>query len=370
MEVVAAPPSNNERIEFVQALRGIAAMAVVMYHVRVWIAGPAFVDIGPRLFENGAAGVDLFFVISGFIMVHTTWASPGGGRNAARFFAKRFARIWPVYIIAALAYIVAAGEIHKWFATGDGLATFGKSLVFYPGKHGPPFFGWTPNGVGWTLNYEIWFYVLFAVAMLGGRRRWYVLCGLFVAFLVVIPYSYTGNVSPDAYFSYDMFPSLLNLLGNSMVWEFLAGCAIGAVYRSGIRIQSRELLGTLAVLAVTAVIWQQLSTEWSRQGLTGWGPLMIVMVLALALWDKQSPIKVHPWMLWLGDISFSLYLWHRVAQLGIQRILPASHPSLEGGFGFVIGTTVAALVLAHFSYYYLELGLSKHVRHWLLRGID
>ncbi|MEO6775066.1 MAG: acyltransferase [Kofleriaceae bacterium] len=366
---MAAPASSNERIEFIQALRGIAALAVVMFHVRIWIAGPAFLDIGPRLFENGAAGVDLFFVISGFIMVHTTWEARGGIRNAARFFAKRFARIWPVYVVAALAFVLATGEAHKWFATSDGLATYGKSLVFYPGKHGPPFFGWTPNGVGWTLNYEIWFYVLFAVAMLAGRRRWYLLCGLFVAFLIVIPYAYTGTVSANAYFSYDMVPSLLNLLGNSMVWEFLAGCAIGAIYKSGFRIQSREFLGTFAVLAVTATIWQQLSMEWNRQGLTGWGPMMMILVLALALYDKRSPIRVHPWLLWLGDISFSLYLWHRVAQLGILRLLPEAHPSLHGGFGFVIGTTVVALVLAHFSYRYLELGLSKHVRRWLLRRI-
>ncbi|CAN5290132.1 hypothetical protein BH11MYX1_BH11MYX1_52280 [soil metagenome] len=74
-------------------------------------------------------------------------------------------------------------------------------------------------------------------------------------------------------------------------------------------------------------------------------------------------------LLWLGDISFSLYLWHRVAQLGLLRLLPDSMPSLHGGFGFVIGTTVVALVFAHFSYHYLELGLSKHVRRWLLRGI-
>ncbi|CAN5290195.1 hypothetical protein BH11MYX1_BH11MYX1_52290 [soil metagenome] len=281
-QVAATAPPNNERIDFVQALRGIAALAVVMFHVRIWIAGPAFLDIGPRLFDNGAAGVDLFFVISGFIMVHTTWGSPGGGRNAARFFAKRLARIWPVYLVAAVAYLTATGELHRSFALKSGLVRFGKSLAFYPDKGGAPFFGWTPNGVGWTLNYEIWFYVLFALAMLAGRRRWYVLCGLFVAFLVVIPYAYTGTVSADAYFNYKMFPRLLRLLGNSMVWEFLAGCAIGAIYKSAIRIKSRELAATFAVLAVTAVIWQQLSTEWARQGLTGWGPLLIVMVLALA----------------------------------------------------------------------------------------
>ena len=364
-----AGEAGSERIDFIQALRGIAAMAVVMYHVNIWIAGPAFLDIGPRMFENGAAGVDLFFVISGFIMVHTTWRSPGGGRNATRFFAKRLARIWPVYMIATLAYFFAAGEVTRNLLRYRGLWALGRAFVFYPARPGPPFFGWSPNGVGWTLNYEIWFYVLFALALLAGRRRWYVLCGLFVAFLVVIPYAYTGTVSANAYFNYDMAPALLNLLGNSMVWEFLAGCAIGAIYRSKLRFHNVEILKAVGILAITVVVWQQLSQEWSGQGMTGWGPAIIVMVLALALWNKQSPIKVPSWLLWLGDISFSLYLWHRVAQLGLQRLVPKAHPTLHGGFGFVIATTVTALVLAHFSYRYLELGLSKHVRDWMLRRI-
>ena len=360
-------PQRGERIEFVQALRGIAAMAVVMFHGRIWISGPTFLDAGNRIFLNGAGGVELFFVISGFIMVHAAWHRPGGVRGAVQFFARRLIRIWPVYVIATFALLVAEGTLHEFLATRSGLLHLAKAFVFYPGKHGPPFFGWAPNGVGWTLNYEMWFYFLFALALLGGRRwRWSLLVGWFGLFLVVVPLIYTGHTSWDAYFSYDMKPAILNLAANSFIWEFLGGVAIGMIYHSKIRIRNRELLGTFAILAVTAVVWQQLSDEWKHHGMIGWGPGMIVMVLALALWDKAYPIKVPRPLLWLGDVSFSLYLVHRIPQLGVPRMIPIEHASLGYGAGLLIATTVLALVLAHFSYRYLEQGLSTRIRIWLL----
>lgn len=362
---------GGERIDFVQALRGIAALAVVMFHARIWIVGPAYLDIGNRLFENGAAGVDLFFVVSGFIMVHTTWDSPGGVRGAARFFAKRFARIWPPYVLATMGLLVAEWTFLKFLTRHDGQVALAKAFTFYPqiGTRAP-FFGWTPNGVGWTLNYEMWFYVLFAIAMFFGRRqRLLVLAALMGLFLVGIPFAFTGHVHIDAYADYNMSPAILNLAANSMVWEFLAGAAIAVIYRSRFRIRNRDLRATFVAVTVTFVLWQQFSNDMNRQGMTGWGPAMILMMLALALWNKESPIKVPRGLRWLGDISFSLYLVHRIAQIGLLRLIPDSHHSLAGGFGYVMATTVLALLLAHFSFKYIEQGLSEHLRKWLLRRI-
>lgn len=367
-DVAARSGVGGERLDFVQALRGIAAIAVVMYHARLWIVGPGFSDAGDRLFRNGAAGVDLFFVISGFIMVHTTWHSPGGVRNAGRFLARRLARIWPVYVIATFAFIVAEGSVWHWLTTRSGLLHLGKAFVFYPvAPGGAPFFGWTPNGVGWTLDYEIWFYLLFAIALVAGRRRWAVLVGLFTLFLVAVPRLYTGHVDADAYFEYQMSPVILRLAASSMVWEFLAGAAIGAIYRSRLRIENRAVLGAFAAMAMTAVLWQHFAGH-GHHGMVGWGPALIVMVLALALWNKASPISVPRPLLWLGDVSFSLYLVHRIAQRGVDRLVPPPE-SVVGGVGFVLMTTGIALVLAQLSYRYLEAGIAERFRRWLLRRL-
>ncbi len=359
-----------ERVEFIQALRGIAALAVVMFHGRDLIAGAAFLDAGERLFKNGAAGCDLFFVVSGFIMVHTTWDSPGGPRIAARFFARRFARIWPVYVIATFAYLAAHGTLVAWLTSWTSILRLAKAFVFYPShRQAPPYFGWTPNSVGWTLNYEVWFYLLFAISLLAGRRRLVTLASLFALFLVAVPFAITGHVDASADHDYAMSPVILDLGACSMAWEFLAGAAIGAIYRSEVRLGNRELLGTFAILSVTAVVWQQLSDQWSCHGMTGWGPAMIVMVLALALWNKERPITAPRSLVWLGDISFSLYLVHRIPQNALPRLVPETHRALANGVGALVATTVIALVLAHYSHRYLERGVSERFQRWLLRRI-
>src|SRR5262249_10189165 len=74
-------------------------------------------------------------------------------------------------------------------------------------------------------------------------------------------------------------------------------------------------------------------------------------------------------LLWLGDISFSLYLVHRIPQVALPRLIPAGHPMLGGGVGLVLSSTVLALVLAHFSYRYLERGVAQWLQRWLVRVI-
>jgi exopolysaccharide production protein ExoZ len=361
--------AGTDRIEVIQALRGIAALAVVLFHARIWIDGPVFNNAG-RLFKNGAAGVDLFFIVSGFIMVHSTWDVRGGGRDAIRFLAKRTARIWPVYVVTTIVFVAATGTLLAWFTTEAGLVGMGKALVFYPiNPTAPPFFDSTPNEVGWTLNYEMWFYVLFAASLLFGKRRWWALAALFGVFLVAIPFV-LGSKPPSlhAYTNYGMSCGLLNLAASPLVWEFLAGVGIGLLYRSEIRIRSRWLLATLAMSSVALVLLQQLSRVWSRHGLTGWGPALILMALLLVLWNRESPLRVPRWLLWLGDVSFSLYLVHRIPQLVLGRVIPPDHPTLVGGISFVIITTALALVLAQLSYRYLERGLAESFRRWLVRS--
>ncbi len=359
--------AGTDRIDLIQALRGIAALAVVLFHARIWIDGPDFNHAG-RLFKNGAAGVDLFFIVSGFIMVHSTWDVRGGGHDAIRFFAKRAARIWPVYVVTTILYVAATGTLLAWFTTEAGLIGMGKALVFYPiNPTAPPFFDSTPNEVGWTLNYEMWFYVLFAVSLVFGKRRWLALAALFVVFLVAIPLVF-GSRPPslDAYTFYGMSCGLLNLAASPLVWEFLAGVGIGLLYRSEIRIRPVWLVGALAMASVALVLLQQHSRVLSHHGLVGWGAALILMVLLLMMWNRESSFRVPRWLTWLGDVSFSLYLVHRIPQLALGRVIPPDQPTLVGGISFVVVTTALSLVLAQLSYRYLERGLAESVRRWMV----
>src|SRR5688572_26949281 len=148
-------------------------MLVVLYHPRDLVNGPQWLDLGNRLFGNGAVGVDLFFLISGFIMVQVTVNAGRSVRDVADFLARRVARIWPVYAVATLVAVALHPRgLFYGITTASQLRAIGKALIFYPqSADGAPFLGYAPHTVGWTLNYEMWFYVLFAIALFAGRWR-------------------------------------------------------------------------------------------------------------------------------------------------------------------------------------------------------
>ncbi len=354
-----ASQHGHDRLEFVQALRGIAALLVVMYHLRGYIDGPAYLDAGERLFGSAACGVDLFFVISGFIMVHTTWRSVATPRAALEFWIKRLARIWPVYVLLTFAYLIAAGHLSttRW-------VELARAFAFLPQhKLGPPFFGFAPLGVGWSLPYEVVFYLMFGAALFAGRWRWPAFVGLFLAFVIAIPMAISGTVQTSAYAEY-AGPKLLRLAANPMMWEFALGVAIGLVYRSRLQLRDRRVMGSIVALAVAAEIWQYGSGFHSGQGPLGWGLVLAIMVLALAMWNKTNPIAMPRALVRLGDISFSLYLVHPIAIALLIRWLPD-----QTGVPFIIAATTLAIVLSAWSFRYLERGLAEWVRDRLLSRV-
>jgi exopolysaccharide production protein ExoZ len=369
-----APASHDERIDFVQALRGIAALAVVFYHSKELLNGGKWLDLGKRAFSGGAAGVDLFFVISGFIMVHTTWRSDGSPRSAARFVVKRLVRVWPVYVIWTLVYVALLYATPGWkgsFFDPANLWKLAKAFAFVPQRvTGAPFLDYQPLNVGWTLGYEVCFYLMFGLSLLARRWRWAALSGLFLIFLVAVPLVFRGVVNFDAYKGYAFQPALANLVTSPFMWEFAAGAAIGWLYRSRFGPRDRGLLTGFAAVAIGIVLWQLFTEYRTGHGITRWGPAMVLMVLALALYDKRYRIRVPAGLIWLGNVSFSLYLVHRVVQHPLPLFVTGKNEKVlvNGGPWFLM-STILAIVLAYASYRYLEQGLAERLRRRVLAKI-
>jgi exopolysaccharide production protein ExoZ len=356
------------RVDFIQALRGIAAMAVVLTHAQVFINGPRFLDIGERLFHNAPAGVDLFFVISGFIMAHTTWRLVATPRAAGVFIAKRVIRLWPVYAVAtALMFAITRGLPGLAFHPPPTALRHALELRPVDPHQAAPFYGYPLLHPGWTLVYEAWFYLLFAASLLAGRWRWWALAGLFATFLVVVPLAATGHVQSEAAIGYG-FGNYLCVATNPLVWEFLAGVAIGAWYqRPPILLRNRRLLTSLAVLAAMLVLWQQGSDVREGHGPLRWGVPATVLVWSLAMLDRVCRLRPPRWMIFLGDISFSLYLFHVLPQM-----LPRQFPTWSGmqGGGWFLAAVIAGIVLGYWGYRLLERGLCEWLRHTLLGRED
>lgn len=160
-----------EKFYGIQALRFIAAALVVVAHATQAVSIRLQGGDGQSYWELGTFGVDIFFVISGFIMATTTNRMPGGWVFALEFMRRRLIRIVPMYWIYTslklLAVGLVAGSSTKPFPTIDHIVA-SYFLVPYPDASGEL---WPVLPVGWTLTFELTFYIAFALAIATTRWR-------------------------------------------------------------------------------------------------------------------------------------------------------------------------------------------------------
>lgn len=354
---------NARNLDWIQMLRGVAALLVVFVHARYAMLDTDQWALANQVFMPGAMGVDLFFVISGFIMYYSTAGSPGGPHEALRFFIKRFARVWPVYAAVTLAYVLAV--IGSGYFEGNK-ANFFRSIFFIPlDVHAPPYFSMALP-VGWTLIFEMYFYVAFAVSMLFGRLRWFVLASWALLSVILLPLARRGfGLEVDVDLGYGR---AMAIASSPFVLEFLAGVLIGWLYRARrLTLRSNYVAAHVMAMGVGFAIWAIYSGVTVMHGPMRWGWPVALMVLCTAIACKTLDLRVPRVLTWLGSISYSLYLTHLLAQHIVKKALIMAH--LDGythAWSFMFISTVAALPLAALSHHYLEEGLAVRLRDWLL----
>ena len=165
-----ADPTSSERFVFVDALRGIAATGVMLCHLLM--ASPLlerFGRFGPNVVGIGARGVQIFFVISGFVIAHSLRATPLTGREAGRFILRRQARLDPPYwvmLLIAMAVWRLHNRIHGTHALPVTWGDFVVNAAYLQRILQRP----DLLHVGWTLCIEIQFYLAFIVLLRLGTR--------------------------------------------------------------------------------------------------------------------------------------------------------------------------------------------------------
>lgn len=369
------PAHSTAPLEFVQALRGIAALLVVLWHASIFL-GPYGTGLGGKLFGSGGSmGVDLFFLISGFIMVHTTRGSDGSWRDAAVFAIKRATRIWPVWIVAAALFVLCKPEPRAFVLDPANRSWLLHSLLFVPTPGAPsdvaPIYGFPVLGVGWTLNYEMYFYAVFGASMLFARWRWHAFFAWIIATLLLLPYA-AGHLATDADWAamaasggaHRFGLHYLNLMTNPLVLLFVTGVIIGLVHGSRLAIGAAPVARGLC-LAATAAVVIQYAMQWRvDHGIGQWGLSLAPLLLVYCIASKRIAIPVPRWLVWLGNISFSLYLLHPLAPAILRWV---SAPSR--GFAAIILMTGVSVGLAALSYALIERGLCERLKESLLRGL-
>lgn len=314
--------AEPRQILAIQYLRALAALAVVVVHN---------LERSDYPFVVGEAGVDLFFVISGFVM----WTLADAQQPSAQVFLwRRIIRIVPLYWAATLVAIVGARLKPGFFWNYDvGFDNVWKSLLFIP--HNVASGGWNPVvGQGWTLTYEMFFYVLFAFALLA-KARWRFFVPGAMLLLLVAGGVYRRNDDP-VWLTYT----------NPLLLEFLAGIALGALWR---RASAREAarpgawaggvalltLGFGALAVESAMHWMPVHDRSLIWGI----PAVFIVSGALAL-ERAGRVPRLRLPLLLGDASYSIYLLHAFVTLLVYDLIPGINPTAQ----MLVATPLSAAI--------------------------
>lgn len=361
--------SNGKDLAFIQVLRGVASLAVVLWHASRFIS-PYGSGLGTQLFEGGGVlGVDLFFIISGFIMVHTTAGADACSRTSVwNFFVKRFTRVWPVYLFWTVAYIACRYGFTEYLHSEPNRLRLLQSLTFIPFSNTTGGYDYPALNIGWTINYEAYFYLIFGLSMLFSRYRWHALWGWLLLSLVLLPQT-LGHTPALSHTSYGLTPAYLNIVSDPIIWFFAAGMLIGIADNKRYRIQSRRWAWLAIGVAVALPLWQYVARFRIGHGVGQWGLSLIPLVLLLCLTQEISSRRglAARLAIYLGNISYSLYLVHPLVQEHLEYLFHKwGAGRLASGFFFMGVTTVAAIGLAGLSHRWLENGLSNRLRNRLL----
>ncbi|MGB6231301.1 MAG: acyltransferase [Litorimonas sp.] len=295
------------RLDHVQALRGLAALLVLLSHLQAVEPRAVAEPILPASLEWGVMGVDLFFVISGFIMVFVTrdWGREGSAASRiAEFLFARITRIYPLYwVVTAALFAVWLVRPEMVFSSSPNQPTLLNTLFLIPSQSYPLL------EVGWTLVYEMTFYLVFALLLfLPARWRGWGL-GAWAAIVAAGLAAGLGETNAVAFH-----------LFSPMVFEFLAGAAVGLIYLrwSGSRALAVQFV---AVGAVGLLVW-----FFVGQPFEDFAPRVLRLILPCALlvlgaaWLDRAGVAAPRWSVVLGDWSYSLYLTHVLSLVLVARL--------------------------------------------------
>jgi peptidoglycan/LPS O-acetylase OafA/YrhL len=333
----------------IQVLRALAATAVVAEHFQFDLSRRVGAPAPHPELWLGGAGVDLFFVISGFVMVYASEPLFARSGAALTFFSHRVVRIVPLYWLATATYLLMAAAVPA-LAKGYTFDWVLTSLFFIPYPR--------PDGVmqpvvgqGWTLNYEMFFYLIFTLAVLVRRTAAVafaslVLGGVVLAGLVVAP-------SRPA----------LAYLSDPIVLEFTLGMLLALAYRSRLRLPRPVSWALMLAGPVLLVTMTHFVSADPALRLFIWGMPMALVVAGATLGDFDLTAAAWRLLARLGDASYALYLFHSFAVRAVVYFVIWAKFDIAKMYWPLLAAAVAgAIVMAILIHYIFERPVTQALR--------
>jgi exopolysaccharide production protein ExoZ len=283
-------------IRSLQACRAAAALLVVLLHTSGGICAlPKYFASRPfgHFFEFGGAGVDFFFVLSGFIITHVHARDVGHPKQLGAYLWKRLTRIYPTYW-AALLPLLPVFFLVPAFGTGRDRDPWNIvcSILLIPQSAGGPILG-----VAWSLCYEVFFYSLFAILIVS--RRW----GIAVWSV------WLAAVIAGAFGVLTAFP--WTFLGSLYHLQFLAGVLVAlALPRITVRAPRSIAACGVALFLTTGMIEVYLRPLSMAEHVLGYTTGSVLIMVGVIGAERAGLLHAPRWLIFLGDASYSIYLVH------------------------------------------------------------
>lgn len=365
---------STQRLEALTGLRFFAAFLILLHHSSVFN-----IKLAPFAYDQG---VSLFFVLSGFILVHV-YPELAGGKAAMRFLALRLARIWPAHALAVCVVIAAGAPI-------DGKLVANIALLHAWVPMGPWYFSY--NAVSWSISTEFFFYLMFPLLICARRAilfKWFgalillvVLCILATSFQIANGFLMENVVTTHGLLYINPLARLLEFVTGMVAYT--AFCWLSSrVHESHKRKQGKaiELLSAsiLEIFAILIVYWsltkrplygilyEQIGPgvwqEWAghSDGFFAFVPLILVFALGRGICSKMLSISV---LLLLGEWSYSVYVFHQIIFTKYLKQFPLTTQDPDYA-GFVL-CVVLTICLAAVVWRFVEIPCRTYVKNRLM----
>jgi len=327
----------------VQYMRAIAALLVVVHHAAG--KGAQYSSAPFEWFTIGESGVDLFFIISGYIMCHTVDSKD---INFFSFIKARIKRIIPLYwVLTTMALVIYLLYPEKVNSSGGGTDII-HSYTLFPIKENYLISN------GWTLSYEFFFYLLFAFSLSFTSKYKFLIPIVLIVTLVNLGNLSNFNLSNTTVFDFVTNPLLL---------EFSFGILVYYLFKKNIL---NSVLG-LSLIIISASLFSLVNVyqpDYSR--IINYGvPALIFFIGMIALesfFKSTRENKVALLFKMIGNSSYSLYLSHPFALVTTSIILDKLGLN-EFGYLFVLLLVISSVIAGQLCYLLLEKNLVKIVRY-------
>lgn len=337
---------SRQKILSLQALRALAALSIAILHITNNGINLVPSETWMVAFHNKVSwdiGVDVFFVISGFVIVRSSkqlFGTPGG---FVYFITRRLVRIVPLYWLMTTLFLGFGILFPKTInGTMGGALYLLASYLFIPYAR-PDGLMQPALGLGWTLNYEVFFYAIFAPCLRFSCQK-----AVFITTtaLVAIVFMPSSNIA------------VLRYWANPMVLEFCSGMVLALAAEKIVLSTAGRLSLVFAAIAVIASIHGALTFPVRAA-------IATALVAASTFGRRRSHTPmVERWVAWLGDASYALYLVHPFVMRGTALVF--NHLHFEGrGAAYLTVSVLTSQGMALVLHRYCEIPMNSAFRRAL-----